>query len=62
MRVSAGKVLINGKALDEEYVRPEYFDHQTYPQVHVDSDHYYVMGDHRNSSNDSRRLCRPVFG
>ena len=52
--VSAGRVLINGKALNEDYVRPEYFDRQSYAAVHVDADHFYVMGDHRNSSNDSR--------
>ena len=54
VRVSAGKVLVNGQPLNEEYVRPEYLDHQSYPPVHVDADHFYVMGDHRNSSNDSR--------
>jgi signal peptidase I len=54
VRVAAGKVLINGKQLDEDYVRPEYLDHGNAPAVHVNADHYYVMGDHRNSSNDSR--------
>lgn len=54
VRVQAGRVLINGKPLEEDYVRPEYFDRQSYPPVNVDTDHFYVMGDHRNSSNDSR--------
>jgi signal peptidase I len=54
VRVSAGKVLIDGYPISEQYVRPEYFDHQSYAPVHVEPGHYYVMGDHRNSSNDSR--------
>jgi signal peptidase I len=54
VRISAGKVLVNGKVLKEPYVAPEYFDRQSYPPVQVEPDHYFVMGDHRNSSNDSR--------
>ncbi len=54
VKVTGGKVLIDGKPINEQYVRAEYFDHQSYPAVHVEPDHYYVMGDHRNSSNDSR--------
>ena len=49
-----GHVLVNGKPLAEPYVPSGYLDHQTYPPVRVDSDHYYVLGDHRDASNDSR--------
>lgn len=49
-----GSVYVNGKALKEPYLPPEYLDHQSYPPVYVGPDHYYVLGDHRESSNDSR--------
>jgi signal peptidase I len=52
--VDRGVVIVNGKALDEPYVHPEYRDEATYPEIRVDPDCYYVLGDHRNSSNDSR--------
>jgi len=54
VRISGGKVLVNGKVLREPYVAAEYFDLQSYPPLKVQPDHYFVMGDHRNSSNDSR--------
>lgn len=49
-----GSVYINERALKEPYIPPEYLDHQSYSPVHVEPDHYYVLGDHRESSNDSR--------
>lgn len=49
-----GCVYINGKALKEPYIPRGYLDHQTYPPTRVEPDHYYVLGDHRESSNDSR--------
>ncbi len=49
-----GMVEINGKPLAEHYVPPSYLDHDSYPPVYVEPDHYYVLGDHRESSNDSR--------
>lgn len=52
--IQDGRVLVNGMALSEPYVLPGYLDHQSYPTVHVAADHYFVLGDHRGSSNDSR--------
>jgi len=49
-----GHVLLNGKPLSEPYVPPSYLDDQSYPAVRVEPNHYYVLGDHRSSSNDSR--------
>jgi signal peptidase I len=54
VRISGGRVMVNGAVIKEPYVAPEYFDNQSYPPVKVEPDHYFVMGDHRNSSNDSR--------
>jgi len=49
-----GRVLINGRALNESYLPADRFDRQSYPPTYVASGHYYVLGDHRESSNDSR--------
>jgi signal peptidase I len=49
-----GRVYINGRRLDEPYVPRAYLDHESYPAVHVPPNHYYVLGDHRDDSNDSR--------
>jgi signal peptidase I len=49
-----GHVLVNGTPLREPYVPPGYLDEQSYPAVRVEPNHYYVLGDHRSSSNDSR--------
>lgn len=54
VRVDEGDVYVNGRKLPESYVPPEFKDMASYPEMHVPADHYYVMGDHRSSSNDSR--------
>ena len=52
--IEDGMVYVNGRLLDETYVPEEYRDRQTLPLTKVPSDYYYVLGDHRTSSNDSR--------
>ncbi len=52
--IREGAVEVNGKPLAEHYVPPSYLDHDSYPPVCVEPNHYYVLGDHRESSNDSR--------
>ncbi len=54
IRVDDGQVFVNGQALDEEYVPSEYADARSYPEITVPSNSYFVLGDHRTMSNDSR--------
>jgi len=49
-----GVVYVNNKRQQEDYLKPQFNDGDTHAPVEVDRGYYYVLGDHRNSSNDSR--------
>jgi signal peptidase I len=52
--VRNGRVYINGQPISEPYVAPGYWDRESYPEVVLGPGQYYVLGDHRDASNDSR--------
>lgn len=56
VRVFDGHVYLNGRLMQEPYVPEEFLDSRAYPEVKVPPDSYYVLGDHRSMSNDSRDI------
>ncbi len=54
IRIDGGQVYVNDQALDENYVPPAYTDSRSYPEMSVPAHCFFVLGDHRSMSNDSR--------
>jgi len=54
VRIEAGVVFVNGTRLREMYVPRMYEDVRSYSEIVVPPHSYFVLGDHRNLSNDSR--------
>lgn len=52
-----GIIYINGKSLSEPYITPDRRDHEPPRKWHVPSSSYFLLGDNRAASCDSR-----VFG
>jgi signal peptidase I len=54
IEVDDGTVRVNGQALQEDYILDEYRDRMSMSPFKIGPEEYFVLGDHRSSSNDSR--------
>ena len=56
VRIERGQVWVNGDALQEPYVPMEFLDTRSMPETTLAAGLYWVMGDHRSISSDSREF------
>jgi signal peptidase I len=56
VRIDSGQVYVNDKPLVEEYVATGFGDDRSFPEIIVPPHTYYLLGDHRNMSSDSREF------
>ena len=52
--IDHGRVWVNDQPLDEPYVPHRYLDTRSMPEILIPQGDYFVMGDHRSISSDSR--------
>jgi len=54
VRIDQGAVYVNDQRVREAYVPEQYRDARSYPETVIAPNSYFVLGDHRSSSSDSR--------
>lgn len=54
IRIDRGRVYVNGKLVHEPYVPAKYRDDRSMAEIVLPPDEYFMMGDHRSISSDSR--------
>lgn len=54
VEIRNGAVYVNGEKVGEPYLKQEFRDNESFRKVIVPLGHYFVLGDRRNCSNDSR--------
>ncbi len=56
LRIDHGQVYVNEAKVDEPYVPRQFTDDRSQPEMTVPQHEYFVMGDHRSISSDSREF------
>lgn len=56
IEIDRGRVQVNGHALTEPYVPVRFTDDRSQPEMSIPPNEYFVMGDHRSISSDSREF------
>lgn len=56
LRIDHGRLYVNGKLTPEPYVPARFEDDRSLPEMTVPAGEYFVMGDHRSISSDSREF------
>jgi signal peptidase I len=54
VEIRGGTLVVNGLPVRETYLPDSFRDGDNYPPTEVRKGYYFVLGDHRRSSNDSR--------
>jgi signal peptidase I len=54
VELRSGRLYVNDAVVDERYLPPSFRDADSFPPTEVRRGYYFVLGDHRRSSNDSR--------
>ena len=54
VEIKDGHVYVNDVELADDFVDPDYRSHDDHERLEVQPGFYYVLGDHRNNSSDSR--------
>ena len=54
VEIKSGAVFVDGVSIDESYVTSAHADRRSHPSQEIRPGHYFVLGDNRRGSNDSR--------